>query len=225
MASQSDLYNLAKSVGLPDSAAKTAAAIAMAESGGNQNAHNTNASTGDDSYGYWQINMRGDLGPARRKQFGISSNDQLYDPQTNALAMRTVSTNGVNWYPWTTYTTTDPEKSYKRFMDNPVDGSKSWLSKVGDVINPTNPLDAAKDTVVLLKRTAQWVSNSENWLRVGYVAGGAVLTIAGLVMIVNSTKAGQAITRTAGGAAKAASNVVPVGRVANVAKSASKGAS
>ena len=61
-------------------------AIAMAESSGRQDAHNPNASTGDNSYGLWQINMINDLGPARRQQFGINSNDQLFDPATNARA-------------------------------------------------------------------------------------------------------------------------------------------
>ena len=38
------------------------AAIAMAESGSNAEAHNDNANTGDNSYGLWQINMLGSMG-------------------------------------------------------------------------------------------------------------------------------------------------------------------
>ena len=42
--------------------------------------------TGDLSYGLWQINMIDTLGPARLKQFGIKSNDDLLDPRVNARA-------------------------------------------------------------------------------------------------------------------------------------------
>ncbi len=63
------LYWLARYAGLVDSRARIAAAIALAESGGNSDAHNGNAATGDDSYGLWQINMIGAMGPARRVEF------------------------------------------------------------------------------------------------------------------------------------------------------------
>jgi len=61
-------------------------AIAMAESSGKQDAHNRNRNTGDNSYGWWQINMIDSLGPARLQQFGLSHNQQLFDPLTNAKA-------------------------------------------------------------------------------------------------------------------------------------------
>jgi hypothetical protein len=44
--------------------AVVAVAIALAESGGNPAAHNPVPP--DDSWGLWQINMRGHLGPVRR---------------------------------------------------------------------------------------------------------------------------------------------------------------
>ena len=67
-----------------------ATAIALAESNGNPRAHNDTPATGDDSYGLWQINMIGELSPERRRQFGISENEQLFDPATNAHAARIV---------------------------------------------------------------------------------------------------------------------------------------
>jgi hypothetical protein len=88
--SVSDLGGLARSVGFPTEQAVIMAAIAMAESGGRARAHNNNRSTGDDSYGPWQINMIDRLGPERRRQFGISSNAALFDPATNAKAARQV---------------------------------------------------------------------------------------------------------------------------------------
>src|SRR4051794_8716603 len=78
-----------------------AVAVALAESGGNPKAHN--ATPPDDSYGLWQINMLGKLGPDRRKRFGLTSNDQLYDPATNAKAARIIF-QGSGWSAWTTYT-------------------------------------------------------------------------------------------------------------------------
>jgi hypothetical protein len=78
------------------------AAIAMAESSGHAGAHNTNASTGDNSYGLWQINMLGAMGPERRQAFGIASNDALFNPLTNAsAALHMLRTQG--WHAWSTY--------------------------------------------------------------------------------------------------------------------------
>lgn len=57
-------------------------AIGLAESRGNPMAHNTDGL--DDSYGIWQINMYGDDGPRRRRLWGLSSDDQLFDLATNA---------------------------------------------------------------------------------------------------------------------------------------------
>ena len=86
----SDLGGLARSAGFSTEQAVIMAAIAMAESGGRAKAHNDNRSTGDDSYGLWQINMIDRLGPERRRQFGISGNAALFDPTTNAKAARKV---------------------------------------------------------------------------------------------------------------------------------------
>lgn len=206
MASQAELYNAALGQGLSPEKAKIAAAIGMGESGGNLNAHNANAATGDDSYGAWQINMLGALGPARRAQLGLQSNEELYDLTTNARAMRMISSSGTNFEPWSVY----KSGKYKEFLDSPVsegDG-KNWAEKVGGAIIPDNPLSGLVATV---NKTAKWVSNSENWLRVGYVTGGSILVVAGLVMVLQSTSAGRAVT-----------NVVPVGKVANIARSAVK---
>lgn len=80
------LVGLAKGAGFSGQNAAIMAAIAMAESSGNSRAHNQNWKTGDNSYGLWQVNMLGEMGPRRRQQFGIASNDALFDPATNAMA-------------------------------------------------------------------------------------------------------------------------------------------
>ena len=84
------LVGLAKAAGFSDRDARIMAAIAMAESGGSSGAFNGNAATGDKSYGLWQINMLGRMGPERQRQFGIGNNAQLFDPATNAQAARQV---------------------------------------------------------------------------------------------------------------------------------------
>lgn len=56
----------------------------------------------DLSYGLFQINMLGDLGPDRRKRYGLSSNDILYDPLKNAMVGYEMSNQGTNWNAWST---------------------------------------------------------------------------------------------------------------------------
>jgi hypothetical protein len=53
----------------------------------------------DDSYGLFQINMKGYLGEARRKQFGISEDGELFDPKINIKAAR-ITYGGGNLSPW-----------------------------------------------------------------------------------------------------------------------------
>lgn len=72
-------------------------AVAMAESSGNVQAFNNNARTGDLSYGAFQVNMRGDLGPARRRQFGLANNEALFDLGTNARVAKSIfDSQGIN---------------------------------------------------------------------------------------------------------------------------------
>jgi len=99
--------------GFRDDALEIAFAVAMAESSGNIKAHNDDASTGDDSYGLFQINMLGDMGPERRKLFGLKKNDELFEPQTNANVAFAISEQGRNWKPWSMYT----NGGYRKFHD------------------------------------------------------------------------------------------------------------
>jgi cell wall-associated NlpC family hydrolase len=86
--------------GFKGEALKTAWGIAKRESSGRPTAYNPNRSTGDDSYGLFQINMLGNLGPSRRKQFGISKNEDLYDPIVNAKAAFRMSGGGKDFGAW-----------------------------------------------------------------------------------------------------------------------------
>ena len=80
----SQLVELLKAVGFKGDKLRTACAIAKAESNGRPFAFNGNAETGDSSYGVFQINMMGELGPDRREKFDLDSNVELFNPVTNS---------------------------------------------------------------------------------------------------------------------------------------------
>ena len=85
-----ELRALAASVGFPDP--DLAAAVAMAESGGNPNAYGDAQYGG--SIGLWQINLPSHPGVTAA---------QLYDPTFNAQTAYQISNGGTNWKPWTTF--------------------------------------------------------------------------------------------------------------------------
>jgi lysophospholipase L1-like esterase len=79
-------------------------AIAKRESGYNTQSFNGNTGTGDKSYGLMQINMIGNLGPSRLRAFGITSNEQLFDPLTNMKAAYVLyQQSGNKLTPWGGY--------------------------------------------------------------------------------------------------------------------------
>jgi hypothetical protein len=84
-----------------------AVAIAYRESRWNAGSYNPNAATKDLSFGLMQINMIDNLGPSRRTQFGISSNEELYDPAVNMRAAFKMS-GGTDFYAWGSYKGKDP---------------------------------------------------------------------------------------------------------------------
>lgn len=114
-----ELQALAASVGFPD--ANLAAAVAMAESGGDPQI------LGDVEYGgsigLWQINL------PSNPQYDASA---LKDPTYNANAALAISKNGTNWNPWTTYRT----GAYKRWYSGPggPGTSKAKALVIGGVV-------------------------------------------------------------------------------------------
>lgn len=197
MTSQAQIYALALGAGLTPARAKTAAAIAMAESGGNPAAHNTAGR--DDSYGLWQINMKGSLGPARRKQLGLAANADLLDPATNAHAMAVISRQGASFVPWTTYV----DGAYLAHLSGSTTaGLHLPLPSLPSIPDVTAPFRDFGQIVVVIAHAAAWVSNSENWVRVLYVVGGLVVGVAGVSMLIKGTPVGTAATKAATTAAK-----------------------
>lgn len=81
--SGTDVARMAHDAGFRGEDLVDVVAISKRESNWKPTAFNGNSGTGDRSYGLMQINMIGSLGPSRLQQFGLTSNDQLLDPQTN----------------------------------------------------------------------------------------------------------------------------------------------
>lgn len=75
-------------------------AVAKKESNGRPLAFNGNESTGDSSYGIFQINMIDSLGPDRRDKFELSSNAELFNPVLNAQIAYHMTNGGENWIAW-----------------------------------------------------------------------------------------------------------------------------
>jgi hypothetical protein len=87
----------------------TAVAIAGRESHFRPDAFNDNLSTGDLSYGLFQINMLGNLGPARRAAYGLKNNEELFNPNTNLrVAYAMAHENSTPFYAWGPYRGDDP---------------------------------------------------------------------------------------------------------------------
>lgn len=94
------LKQLLSAVGFEGKALRTAWAIAKRESNGRPLAYNGNRSTGDSSYGIFQINMLGDLGVIRKEKFNLRSNVLLFDPVINAEITYYMTDGGKNWSSW-----------------------------------------------------------------------------------------------------------------------------
>lgn len=165
-ASDTAIAGFAQGAGLTGTSVAIAVAVALAESGGETTNHNPVPP--DDSYGLWQINMIGNLGPERRKLFGITDNTQLYDPVINAKAMAIISHGGSDWSQWTTYTS----GKYRMFMAR---GSAA-------AANPGSAVTVGTTTVSSgglggLEAFFTNLSNPSVWRRILITLGGLVLLI------------------------------------------------
>lgn len=95
-----ELKRLLTLVGFEGQALKVAWAVAKTESNGRPLAHNGNKSTGDNSYGIFQINMIGALGEDRRDKFELSYNSDLFNPVVNAQVAFHMTQKGQDWSSW-----------------------------------------------------------------------------------------------------------------------------
>lgn len=95
-----ELIELLKAVGFKGTGLKTAWAVAKAESNGQPIRYNGNTNTGDSSYGLFQINMIGNLGPDRREKYDIQYNGELMSPVRNAEIVFKMTKGGTDWKSW-----------------------------------------------------------------------------------------------------------------------------
>lgn len=107
------VYALLRQAGATAQEATILTAIAAGESGWRADAHNPKPP--DNSYGLFQINMLNTpgkpMGTNRLKQWGLTSNEQLFDPLTNAKAAVSIL-RGQGLTAWSVYT----NDSYKNYL-------------------------------------------------------------------------------------------------------------
>jgi cell wall-associated NlpC family hydrolase len=111
-----EIYAVAREAGFSPDQAVTMTAIALAESGGNPDAHNPN---NEDSRGLWQINMRAHAGAPWAE--GLD----LYNPRDNAVAAWHISRQGADIGPWTV-THGDRGSPYAQFADQARQAAASY---------------------------------------------------------------------------------------------------
>lgn len=191
--------------GIPED--RMAVAIALGESGGNYFAHNKIPP--DDSYGLWQINMLGSLGPARRQQFGIDENKDLFDPGTNARAAHMVFAEAGNSFrPWSVYTSGSwmrhRAKALNAKPENLPEGS--WADNlipgtpgIDDLPDIPNPLDEIQSVL-------SFITDADNWKRVALFIGGGVILVIALIALMDKLGAGKAVGKVV--------TAMPAGRIA-----------
>lgn len=217
--SYDDLISLAIYAGFSQTAAPTAAAIALAESGGRSDATNTNKN-GSKDYGLWQINSI---------HAAILKGGNWKDGPDNAeMAYKVYRNSGKSFRPWVTYNS----GSYKQFMKGDNAKSAAATASASNAVDLTpwdgiipgpdglldpfglrkivpNPGEVVNGTVKIFST----LTDPNFWRRAGMISLGlGIITFALIFVIMSNPK----VKKTASTAA----NVVPVGRAANIAKGA-----
>lgn len=200
--------------------APTMAAIAQAESGGNPNAHNNNPSTGDDSYGLWQINYFGANRAPRTARWGPP--DAMYNPLANARAAVSLAGDSYKGLAnWSTY-------SSGAFIPYYQKGTGSGVQQEGFGSNALKAIFTAPAQVfqgVTGKNVHASPTGPQSILGVIespfqkivaalILGGGALLTLLSVALI----GADIGIDALNKSPVKKASSVIPAARVARVAR-------
>lgn len=153
------IYSLARWTGCSRQQAITAAAITIPESQGNTNNHTGNTEngggTGDDSYGLWQINLYGSLGPDRRKEFNLKKDTDLFDPYLNATAMYAISSKGTNFKPWSSF----KDDKYTKYLNSAIkaadivgDNWKNYLPNSSNIPILTETGESSVSSLTVVQR-------------------------------------------------------------------------
>lgn len=178
--SQMELY--ARAAGLPDPAKW--AAIGMAESSGRTDVVNSIGCVG-----IWQINQ-----PVHVKSHPRWTVSWLKDPMHNAQAAKVIyDAQGMG--AWQAYTSGAWRKYYKGSSSGGASQAAWWdiIPGTGLAEKGGEAVAGAGSVVTEVSRIAQavgkagnWISDPQNWIRIGYVAIGGVLVVVGLQMVVRS---------------------------------------
>jgi hypothetical protein len=96
--SDSEITSILKKAGFSGRGLKIAQRIVFLESTNRPYALNKSSNC----YGLFQINMTGIMGQDRKEKYGLSKNEDLFDPLINAKIAHHMSNGGQDWSAWTT---------------------------------------------------------------------------------------------------------------------------
>lgn len=228
--SQGQIALIARAAGLPGDP-NVWAAVAMAESSGRTDVVNSIGCVG-----LWQINQRAHVG--RHPTWTVA---WLKNPLNNAKAAKVIYAS-QGWGAWEAYTGPDgrgsdgPWKNYQGkggavpagwwddFKDGFGDGfdvgpGPEDLFDGGTGNDGIDSLDALGDVATgvgtiaeAVQKSAVWLGDAKNWVRIGYVAGGGLLVVMGLAIVAKPLIAGTPMARAAkkaGAAVKASKAKAP----------------
>jgi Lysozyme like domain len=196
--SDAQLAQVLYQAGFRGDAIATMIAIAHPESGADPRAYNGNRNTGDNSYGLWQINMIDGMGPERLRAFGLNSNDDLYDPLTNARAAFKLYQGSGGFRDWSTYN----RGEHSRYMQAGYDGvqaaqsqgliGKDFTSGPGTTGGgsapstdpnqqaPASTFKPPSDGKLVQVGSHQWLTFDVGGVTLGYFVTGSKLDTAGM---------------------------------------------
>lgn len=195
-----NLYVLAKDAGFNHEDSWKMALIAVLESGGDTQAHNPRGD--DNSYGLWQINMKAH----DRGKFGISANEELYDPQVNARAAKIVFDEAGGFGPWSVWPdvqtiirdefdgslpqlppaalgTSGTGSEFLDFIDKYVPGGSVAVDNAGDVVPDVIP-DGLAAIGQFFGNIGSVLFSSDFWKAVGLGAVALLLLIVGGLLVI-----------------------------------------
>lgn len=197
-----------RKAGWPESAIPVGVAVAMAESGGNPKAVNRKNRNGSVDYGLFQINsVHGKL----------LKTGNPYDPVDNArMALAVYKGSGNKWTPWVAY----KSGSYRKFFTGKAEGTASpgddggllggITDTAGGIVGGAGEGIAGAASIV---GTVGILGDPGFWKRVGIALLAIGLIITGVIIVFRQPIAAGV---------KGAVNLVPAGKVANIAKGAMK---
>lgn len=216
------IAQVAANAGFTGTGLVRAVACALAESGGNPAAVNVNRD-GSKDRGLWQFNS---------KYHPEVSDTAAFTPATAAAAAYTVSKGGTNWNAWATWSNGGMAAQMGRAQlaaagvtSSGTNASQAIFGipgtpSFGDIENGlgsltggiTDGISSALDLTGLTQigkavvKTAVWMANPHNWLRVLEVAAGAGVVVLGVKLLADSGVGGP-VGAVARGAAQAPGKV------------------